>query len=178
VVFAHDTDVALRTAADLVNTLLGERDTLVDTADLADFVARWEWTGRITGDAEELAEVRELRPRLAASWRAGSDEELVDLVNTLLREGEALPQVVNHGDYGWHVHATPPEAPLAVRMQVEAAMALVDVVRLGERSRLRVCAAQDCEHVLVDLSRNRSRRYCEGGCGNRLAAAAYRSRRT
>ncbi len=175
-VFAHDTDVALRTAADLVNTLLGEPDTLVTTGDLADFVARWEWTGRITGDAEELAAVRELRPRLAAVWQAGTDEELVDLVNTLLREGEALPQVVNHGDYGWHVHATPPEAALAVRMQVEAAMALIDVVRLGERSRLRVCAAQDCQNVLVDLSRNRSRRYCEGGCGNRLAAAAYRSR--
>lgn len=178
-VFTHDTNVALRTAAALVNTAAPTEggDTLTSTEELAGFVAEWEWTGRITGEEDELEQVRELRPRLREAWLADSDEALVEHVNALLREGEALPQVVTHGDYGWHIHATPPDAPLAVRMQVEAAMALVDVVRAGERSRLRVCAAEDCDRVLVDLSRNRSKRYCEGGCGNRLAAAAYRSRR-
>ncbi|WP_277452662.1 CGNR zinc finger domain-containing protein [Janibacter sp. DB-40] len=176
--FAHDTEVALRTAAALVNTAAGDdEDSLTTTDGLRDFYTEWGWTGRVTGDAQELDQVRALRPRLRAAWGAGSDEELAELVNTLLREGRALPQVVTHGDYGWHIHATPSDAPLAVRMQVEAAMALVDVVRADERSRLRTCAAEDCQNVLVDLSRNRSRRYCEGGCGNRLAAAAYRSRR-
>lgn len=175
--FAHDTDVALRTAAGLVNTASDVADTLTTTEDLRDFYVEWGWTGRATGEESELDQVRELRPRLRAAWSAESDDELVELVNTLLSEGRALPQIVAHGDYGWHIHATPSDAPLAVRMQVEAAMALVDVVRADERSRLRICAAEDCENVLVDLSRNRSRRYCEGGCGNRLAAAAYRSRR-
>ncbi|WP_338748509.1 CGNR zinc finger domain-containing protein [Janibacter alittae] len=176
--FAHDTDVALRTAAALVNTArTAHGDTLTTTDGLRDFYTQWGWTGRVTGDAHELDQVRELRPRLRAAWAATSDEGLATLVNTLLREGRALPQVVTHDDYGWHIHATPSDAPLAQRMQVEAAMALVDVVRVGERSRLRVCAADDCDNVLVDLSRNRSRRYCEDGCGNRLAAAAYRSRR-
>lgn len=176
--FAHDTEVALRTAAALVNTAAsGDEDTLTTTEELRDFYTEWGWTGRVTGDAQELDQVRALRPRLRAAWGAESDEELVELVNALLREGRALPQVVTHGDYGWHIHATPSDAPLALRMQVEAAMALVDVVRADERSRLRTCAAEDCQNVLVDLSRNRSRRYCEGGCGNRLAAAAYRSRR-
>ena len=45
-----------------------------------------------------------------------------------------------------------------------------------ELSRLRVCAADDCDDVLVDLSRNRSRRYCDGGCGNRVNVQAYRAR--
>jgi predicted RNA-binding Zn ribbon-like protein len=31
--------------------------------------------------------------------------------------------------------------------------------------------------VVIDLSKNRSRRYCEKGCGNRVHVAAYRSRR-
>jgi hypothetical protein len=30
--------------------------------------------------------------------------------------------------------------------------------------------------VVVDLSRNRSKRFCEAGCGNRAAVAAYRAR--
>ncbi|HET6878508.1 MAG TPA: CGNR zinc finger domain-containing protein, partial [Jatrophihabitans sp.] len=79
---------------------------------------------------------------------------------------------------GWdyHLHATPPDAPLADRMAVEAAMAFVDVIRMGELSRLRVCAADDCEDVVVDLSKNRSRRFCDSGCGNRANVAAYRAR--
>jgi predicted RNA-binding Zn ribbon-like protein len=56
-------------------------------------------------------------------------------------------------------------------------MAFVDVIRMGELSRLRTCAADDCDDVLVDLSKNRSRRFCENGCGNRVAVAAYRARR-
>ena len=40
-------------------------------------------------------------------------------------------------------------------------MAFVDVIRTGELDRLRVCAADDCDDVLVDLSKNRSRRFCD-----------------
>jgi predicted RNA-binding Zn ribbon-like protein len=179
--FAHDTNDALRGAAALVNTAGGaspdtDGDALSTTLDLADFVSRWAWTGRLDGDARELDEVRALRPLLRAVWEARADEERVALVNDLLRTGAALPQLVDHDGYGWHIHATGPEAPLARRMQVEAAMGFVDVLRSGETSRLRVCEAEDCDDVLVDLSRNRSKRYCDGGCGNRLAAAAYRAR--
>ena len=59
----------------------------------------------------------------------------------------------------------------------EAAMAMTDVIRMGELGRLRVCAGEDCVRVLVDLSKNRSRRYCDAGCGNRANVAAYRARR-
>ena len=36
--------------------------------------------------------------------------------------------------------------------------------------------ADDCADVVLDLSRNRSRRYCSTTCGNREAVAAYRAR--
>jgi predicted RNA-binding Zn ribbon-like protein len=62
-------------------------------------------------------------------------------------------------------------------MMVEAAMAFVDVIRTDELERLSVCAADDCECVLVDLSKNRSRRFCDRGCGNRANVAAYRARK-
>ena len=45
-------------------------------------------------------------------------------VNAILVEGQALPQVVRHDGFDWHIHAVPHEAPLATRMAVEAAMAL------------------------------------------------------
>jgi predicted RNA-binding Zn ribbon-like protein len=57
-------------------------------------------------------------------------------------------------------------------------MAFADLVRLEELDRLRICDADDCQAVLVDLSRNHSRRYCDtGNCGNRQHVAAYRARR-
>jgi predicted RNA-binding Zn ribbon-like protein len=60
---------------------------------------------------------------------------------------------------------------------VEVAMAWVDVLRQGERARTKRCAADDCEAVLVDLSRNRSKRFCDvGNCGNRMNVRAFRAR--
>jgi predicted RNA-binding Zn ribbon-like protein len=88
-----------------------------------------------------------------------------------------LPQLVRHDGWDWHLHATPSEAPLATRMAVEAAMAFVDVIRMGETGRMRHCAAEDCDAVFVDFSRNRSKRYCDlGNCGNRTHVAAFRER--
>ena len=78
----------------------------------------------------------------------------------------------------WHLHLASPEDPLAKRMGAEMAMALADLIRAGELRRLKTCAAPDCDAVLIDLSRNRSRMFCDtGNCGNRQHVAAYRERR-
>ena len=63
------------------------------------------------------------------------------------------------------------------RMAVDAAMAFADLIRFEELARLRYCAAADCDNVMVDLSKNRSRRFCSLTCANRVNVAAYRSRR-
>lgn len=173
--FAHDTEVALSAAAALVNTEPGEQ--LPDLAALHEFADTWGWTGRRGRTRAELNDVQALRPRLRAVWHAELDGA-VAIVNRLLTEYRALPQLVRHDEWDYHVHATSSEAPIAQRMAVEAAMAFVDVVRTGELDRLRVCAADDCDNVLVDLSKNRSRRFCDAGCGNRANVAAYRARRS
>jgi predicted RNA-binding Zn ribbon-like protein len=176
VLFAHDTEIALAAAAALVNTQQPDHDELDDVVSLDAFVQQWGWTGSRRGDAAELNAVRKLRPKLRQLWELDEDG-VVDLVNRMLREVHALPQLVTHDDWGYHLHATPPQAPLADRMAVEAAMAFVDVVRQGELDRLTVCGADDCDDVLVDLTKNRSRRYCSTSCSNRVNVAAFRARR-
>lgn len=172
--FAHDTEVALAAATALINS---EYDGGLDTvAELDAFLTGWGFTGSRRHTRAELAEVQALRPRLRRIWFEDEDGAVV-IVNDLLREAHALPHLVKHDEWEYHLHATRPEAPLVDRMAVEAAMGLVDVIRTGELGRLRVCAADDCENVLVDLSKNRSRRFCEKGCGNRANVAAYRARR-
>jgi predicted RNA-binding Zn ribbon-like protein len=180
-VFTHDTEVALEAAAALVNTMPGSvpgdssPDTLATVDQLADLFTARQWTGRFDRDAEELAAVRALRPRLRGLWEL-DEAAVVRLVNALLSESHAVPQLVDHDGVGWHIHATAPDAPLAERMAVEAAIAAIDVVRAGELGRLRICEADDCDDVVIDLSRNRSRRFCEGGCAARAHTAAYRAR--
>jgi predicted RNA-binding Zn ribbon-like protein len=176
VVFAHDTEVALAAAVALVNTLDGADDHLTDLAALDEFVEAWGWTGTRTHDAQELGPVRALRPQLRALWDSDEDE-VARRVNDMLRAAKALPQLVKHDAWDYHLHATPPEAPLATRMAVEAAMAFVDVVRNRALDRLRVCDMDDCDAVTIDLTKNKSKRYCDGGCSNRAAVAAYRARR-
>src|SRR5207249_1180749 len=175
VIFAHDTEVALASAAALVNTGRGGKELLPDTAALDRFVKDWGWSGERTHDQAELDEVLRLRPRLERLWEMDEDAA-AGLVNTLLREASALPQLVKHDQWDYHLHATPPDAPLADRMAVEAAMAFTDVIRSGQLGRLRVCAAGHCEGVHVDLSKNRSRRFCSVACANRTNVAAYRVR--
>ncbi|WBB66100.1 CGNR zinc finger domain-containing protein [Micromonospora sp. WMMD812] len=174
--FAHDTECSLISAAALVNTGGSDGEGLPDVAALDAFYLAHAYSGRHEHTEAELEAVRGLRPRLRRVWDADVDE-VVGIVNGLLRENDARPQLITHDDEPYHFHAVPRDAPLATRMAVEAAMAIADLVRGGELSRLRICDHPDCDNVLVDLSRNRSRRFCEAGCGNRAAVTAYRARK-
>ena len=42
--------------------------------------------------------------------------------------------------------------------------------------RLKICASDECEWAYYDHSKNRSRNWCEYGCGNKLKTRAYRAR--
>jgi len=174
--FAHDTELALAEAAALVNTTGPDHEGLPDVAALDAFVRAWGWTGKRDRDEAELRAVRALRPQLREIWEVDEDRAVV-IVNRMLRDGHALPQLVKHDSWDYHMHATPSDAPLATRMAVDAAMAFFEVVRTKALDRLRICAYPGCQNVLVDLSKNHSKRYCDGGCGNRAAVAAYRARK-
>jgi predicted RNA-binding Zn ribbon-like protein len=177
--FAPDVDETLEFTTALANTVPGASrsgvDELPDPAALRAFLARYVFSGRIDGDEAELREIREMRDDLRRLWRL-SREEAVDEVNGLLRDAQALPQLLRHDGLNWHIHAVSQEAPLAVRIRVEVALAIADVIRSDELDRLRSCAAPDCTGVFVDLSRNGSKRFCSVRCGNRMNAAAFRGR--
>lgn len=178
-VFADDTRRALVAAVDLVNTLprLHDPDRLQTLADLDAFLTANPYTGVIRRDATELAAIRDVRAPLRGLWEVDRDGA-VPLVNAMLRDGGALPQLVIHDGFDWHVHATDDDAALATRILVETAMAFVDVIRSREYDRVRVCSAEDCDAVYVDYSRNGSKRYCDtGNCGNRMNVNAYRQRK-
>ncbi|MBO0842296.1 MAG: CGNR zinc finger domain-containing protein [Nocardioides sp.] len=179
-VFAHDTDLSLQAAVALVNSGQ-EPDTLTSVAELSAFFDRLGYTGRHDRTRAELDEVRALRPSLRALLTAPRDR-CVSLVNEILATYGASPQLVRHpasdtsAGQDWHVHAIAADAPLAHRIAVETAMAMIDVIRADEHSRIFTCADESCDGIVLDLSRNRSKRYCSTACTNRNASAAYRAR--
>lgn len=175
--FTHDTEVALVEAAALVNTVSDDGDSLADLSGLDAFLQRHPFSGARTRTPAELDSVRALRDRLRALWRVTDREEAAAKVNDLLRETDARPYLTRHDEWDWHLHVTPPDAPLAARMGAEAAMGFLDLIRSDDLGRLKICDADDCADVLIDLSRNQSKRFCDNGCGNRTNVAAYRARK-
>ena len=178
--FSHDTELTLRSACGLINTDRVDGEQLADHRGLDEYLTSWGWTGRRDRDDDELAAVLRLRERVGRIWDVADDEErLVGQVNALLSDTRAAPWLTRHAEMPeWHLHLASNNDPLAQRMGAEMAMALADLIRAGELRRLKICAAPDCEAVLLDMSRNRSRIFCDtGNCGNRQHVAAYRERR-
>ncbi len=176
-IFAHDTEDALVAAVALVNGLDEDDDPLRSVAALNAFYDQHGYTGARPRSRADVDAVRAIRGSLRELLVAERDAA-VTIVNRTLEEHRALPRLVRHDQLDWHLHAVADDAPFATRVAVETALAMVDVIRADEMSRLDVCADDGCAGVVLDLSRNRSRRFCSTTCGNRAAVAAYRARQS
>ncbi|MDV9200991.1 CGNR zinc finger domain-containing protein [Streptomyces sp. Wh19] len=186
----HDTRIALDTVVELVNTApeseppesgqpeSGRSDGLAGIEALYDFARRHRISGVDELHDKDLRAVRDVRTRFAEIFATDDARTAASLVNALVAAAGTTPQLSNHDGYDWHVHYFAPDASIADHLAADCGMALAFIVVAGEQERLRRCEAPDCRHAFVDLSRNRSRRYCSSRtCGNRLHVAAYRARR-
>jgi predicted RNA-binding Zn ribbon-like protein len=123
----------------------------------------------------DLQGLRELRESLRAVFEAASAEQAMSILNRLLRDAPAIPQLVK--DAGELALRISPDARglAALRARLPAALArhLVDrgIARLG------TCAASPCECAFIDHTRGATRRYCCGQCNDRAASRLYRQRR-
>jgi hypothetical protein len=177
--FTPDTEDALAFLVDLGNThptaSRTGADELSTPAELTVLLDKHGYSGRFDRDLPELASAVRVREELRALWSLPRDEQVGE-INRWLREVNALPFLVRHDRFDWHLHATGPDAPLADRMRAEGALALAEVTRANENNRMRVCGAEDCTGLLVDQSRNGSKRFCSVRCGNRVNQQGFRER--
>ncbi|WEH42790.1 CGNR zinc finger domain-containing protein [Streptomyces sp. NBC_01218] len=181
----HDTRIALDTVVDLVNTAPGSgspddgaTDGLAGIPQLSAFAELHRISGVGTLGEKDLLAVREVRATFAAIFSSPDARSAAGYVNQLVAAAGTTPQLTDHDGYDWHVHYFAPDASIADHLAADGGMALAFFVVTGELERLRRCEAPACGRAFVDLSRNRSRRYCSSRtCGNRLHVAAYRARR-
>ncbi|WP_067469018.1 CGNR zinc finger domain-containing protein [Actinomadura macra] len=178
-IFTHDTEHALAVVVDLINTSAAASgaEELDGLPGLRAFIGRNAFSDVPDLTEADVAQARRLRDQFHAVFRATDVPTAVRLVNEVIGGVRATPHLTDHDGYDWHVHFFAPGAPMGEHLAADCGMALAYVVAAGELDRLRTCEAPDCSRVLVDLSRNRCRRYCDSRtCGNRMHVAAYRAR--
>ena len=172
--FTDDTTIMLQAAVVLVNSAV-TTDTLTTVEELDRWYAEFMHTDHRAAGERELESVRAVRHILYELLSSDRDRTR--------RAGQrAARRVRGHPPAG----AARPVglAPArrrrrrdpATRIVVDTAMAMIDVVRDDQLSRFGICADDTCTGIVLDLSRNRSRRFCSTACGNRNAVAAYRAR--
>ncbi|MGM1018153.1 MAG: CGNR zinc finger domain-containing protein [Actinomycetota bacterium] len=103
-------------------------------------------------------------------------DERALLLNEHLATAAAYPRLTNHDGEGWHLHYRDDvqELPFVLRAVINVGTALHLVTR--GMHRLARCAAEDCERVVADVTRNGRQRYCSVQCANRSAVRRHRAR--
>jgi predicted RNA-binding Zn ribbon-like protein len=127
-------------------------------------------------DVSALAGRAERWRHVFEAVRAGDDADAAGLLNDLLRETGARPQLDPTAEGGWHVHFHGSDDSLAVGWAAGCTTALALALGSDLAGRMGTCAADRCDVVFVDTSKNGSRRFCSTSCQNRTKTAAYRSR--
>ena len=178
--FDADQLEALAACVELINTGRSGTGQDLSLPDVESIGRRYAFHGRAAAaaDVPRLRAHRAQLDAIAAACETGDHAVAIEMLNALLARTGAVPQIVAHDGRGPHIHVSRPAAPMADRIAAHLAMGLAGLVVAGQADRLRSCASPACLNVFVDLSRNRSRRYCDSRtCGNRLHVAAYRARR-
>jgi predicted RNA-binding Zn ribbon-like protein len=179
--FDADQLEAMTGCAELINSgRSSSGDLLPDLAAVQSFADRYAFVG-VPAEPADLALLgshRACLDQIARACETGEIDSAIDWLNALLARTGASPQIAAHHGRGPHIHVSRPDSPLANRMAAHFAMGLAWLVVAGQASRIRTCESPACDEVFVDMSRNRSRRYCDSKtCGNRLHVAAYRARK-
>ncbi|NJQ00894.1 CGNR zinc finger domain-containing protein [Streptomyces zingiberis] len=174
-------------AVRLVNTEQPARatDSLTSVDAVRELFGPHQQAARRAGDAD-VTRLRSVRTRLRAVFEAADagDEVLaVDLLNALLMEFPVSPQISGHqlrGEDGrpdWHLHIADHAANATAGYAATAAMGLAFHLSEHGAERLGICRSAPCRNAYLDISTNRSRRYCSDRCATRANVAAYRARK-
>ncbi|MFV0524746.1 MAG: CGNR zinc finger domain-containing protein [Acidimicrobiales bacterium] len=126
---------------------------------------------RLTGRLVDLAVMVERFPGLDTAAAAS-------MVNEQLTELPVAPAVVEHDGVGPHIHWTPSTARFDDQVVADMLMALAQELCGHGPDRFGRCAAEGCDRLFHDVTRNHSRRFCsDPRCASRTHTADHRARR-
>ena len=122
-------------------------------------------------------ELRETIYRIFSALGADAEPAAKDVrtLGAYLKEGAAL-RSLHGGAHGWTWRWEGGEEPLAQHLW-PAAWAAAELLTDGDLERVKECDNDACTWLFVDMSKNRSRRWCDmKDCGNRAKARRHYKR--
>jgi predicted RNA-binding Zn ribbon-like protein len=141
-----------------------------------DAISREDYRPTVSpGTARALADVAADLRAVYAAADGGDLDRAAALVNDLLERTDARPRLT-HTETGWDLHFHGPDQSVARGWAAGLAAGLALALGGDRGGRLGVCAADPCDRVFTDTSRNGGRRFCSTRCQNRVKAAAHRHR--
>jgi predicted RNA-binding Zn ribbon-like protein len=106
------------------------------------------------------------------------DAQAVLWTNAELTELTIRPSLSDHDGSELHIHWTPPSATFDDQVMADFIMALANELCDNGTKRFGRCAADDCDRLFYDASRNGSRRFCsDPRCASRTHTADHRKRK-
>lgn len=140
--------------------------------DPADFLRAYglDPTGITAADARALAD------RLHDVFTVDTPAEAAAVLNGVLADAAAMPQISGHDGEDLHLHVDAAGSAPLDRLAATAAMGLAVALSSGGLRRFGRCDGIACRDVYVDASRNNRRRFCSDGCSNWAHVAAHRAR--
>jgi predicted RNA-binding Zn ribbon-like protein len=177
---------ALNSEVELLIEFVNTRDVEERADALADPAALPGWIAGHTDielppdavvDPEAHRRLIALRESLRGLLRANAGEDGVEIDLAPLREAAAASRYsAALGPDGRVCINADGDSVEALEARLLLAMELIQL--LGAWSRVKACAADDCQWAFYDTSRNRSRTWCSMDvCGNREKTRRYRGRK-
>lgn len=114
---------------------------------------------------------------LVVSLPGAPVDRAVAQINTQLDRCDVAPSLSAHDGFPLHIHWTTTATSFADQVAVDVLMALSQTLCDHGTVRFGRCAADDCDRVFYDASKNGSRRFCsDPRCASRTHTAAHRAR--
>ena len=178
--------VTVDAAVELANVVAGEPhhdvEGLEPTEQLRAVLVEHDFLRAAGADAGDLGALADRFVSIGRVVRYLPDADLADAVDALnghLEAAAIAPSLSAHDGFALHIHWTSPSTPFAHQVAVDVLMALAQTLCDHGVERFGRCAADDCERVFYDVTKNRSRRFCsDPRCASRTHTAAHRARRS
>jgi predicted RNA-binding Zn ribbon-like protein len=168
-------------AVELVNTISVLRDPQDFLTDLDHLRRFFRYVGAsAAADAAtegDLQPVRELRERIREIMDCRDERTAASLLAGLALELDVRPGLVATESGRWEIRHGPNPNDGPAFAGPSAVYGLMELLTAGRWDRIGRCAGTPCRCVYVDRTRNRSRRYCDDVCADRVNQARTRRRR-
>lgn len=166
-------------AENLVNShdlTLEEPEHLRSPAELGVFLAEhgMAWPRRPTN--ADLEQVRALRAQVRALFAARTQLEAAEVLNGLLAGTRVRMGVVRERPLPRIEWAMDTSVELVDALRSAVAVSAAHLVEDFGFDRLRVCGADPCADVFLDVSKRGEQRFCGPRCATRVRVAAHRAK--